>query len=73
MIEICPKETGKSDNYLISLGPFHIAPAPLMSGCRLGRKERGREMEQEREGEEERQHRGVFAEKRDGSGMKASQ
>lgn len=30
-------------------------------------------MEQEREGEEERQHRGVFAEKRDGSGMKASQ
>lgn len=45
MIEICPKETGKTDNYLISLDPFHIMPAPLMSavdwegkGEREGRK-----------------------------------
>lgn len=59
MIEICPKEMGKTDNYLISLGPFHIMPAPLMSAeDRQGKGER--EMEGEREGEEERRHRGGF-------------
>lgn len=66
MIEICPKETEKTDNYLISLGPFHIMPAPLMSavdwegtGAREmeGGRAGGREGE---EGEEERRHRGGF-------------
>lgn len=59
MIEICPKETGKTDNYLISLGPFHIMPAPLMSAVDWEGK-REKEMEGEREGEEERLHRGGF-------------
>lgn len=59
MIEICLKETGKTDNYLISLGPFHIVPVPLMSAVDWEGMEE-REMEGKREGEEERQHRGGY-------------
>lgn len=75
MIEICPKETGKTDNYLISLGLFHIIPAPLMSAVDWEGKG-DREMEGGRERGRERRRDGterVLGEKRDGSGMKASQ